>query len=335
MDTSLFYSVDNIFSYNALLYFLIGERGVGKSYSMKRWCINHYIRTKKKFILLRRVKKDTSDSLKNFAKDVGKEYPDDKFTFIEDDKLSYIKMNGEIIGYGMFLRGAENYKGISFEDVDTIMFDEFLVGDGGSRYLKNEVAYLLSIMESVFRLRENVRVVCLGNSTSIINPYFEYFDINFDSSKRIQTFKDGVIYVEYIENKPYREYKKKTKLGTLVAGTPYEEYAIDNKFLLDNYEFILERPQNAYPYFNIRIENNIYGVWLKDYTMYISNVNDMNKITLVFDNQYHDTKTILVNKSSGFLDTIAKKYQSGLLHFDTLKIKDDIINLLLRFNCIK
>lgn len=335
MDNSIFYSVDNIFSFNSLLYFLIGERGVGKSYSMKKWCIKHYKRTKKKFILLRRYRNDMTDSLKNFSKDLIDEFPNDKFSFIEDDKLSYIKMNDEIIGYGMFLRGAENYKGISFQDVDTIMFDEFLVGDGGSRYLKNEVDYLLSIMESVFRLREDVRVVCLGNSTSIINPYFEYFNIKFDSSKHIQTFKDGVIFVEYIENKPYRDFKKKTKLGKLVSGTKYEDYAIDNKFLLDNYEFILERPPNAYPYFNIRVENNIYGVWLKNGVMYISLVNDLNKFTLVFDNQYHDDKTILINKSSGFLETIAKKYQTGLLHFDTLKIKDDIINLLLRFNCIK
>lgn len=335
MNDEIFYKVDNIFSYNALIYFLIGERGVGKTYSMKKWCINHYKKTKNKFILLRRVKKDTSDSLKNFSKDVGKEFSNDKFKFSEDDKLSYITMNGEIIGYGMFLRGAENYKGISFEDVDTIVFDEFLVGDGGSRYLKNEVAYLLSIMESVFRLRENVRVVCLANSTSIINPYFDYFNINFDSSKHIQTFKDGIIYVEYITNNPYRDFKKKTKFGKLVANTDYEDYAIDNKFLLDNYEFIMNRPYNSYPYFNIRVKNNIYGVWLKENVMYISDVYDKNKTTLVFEHEHHDDKTILITKSSGFLDRIAFSYKNGLLHFDNLKIKDDIINILKDFNCIK
>ena len=45
-NSSFWYDLSRVLSYNALLYFVIGERGVGKSFSAKKYVINHYIKKK-------------------------------------------------------------------------------------------------------------------------------------------------------------------------------------------------------------------------------------------------------------------------------------------------
>ena len=42
MDSSIFYSYQNVLSYNALLNIIIGERGVGKTYGAKEFVLNRF-----------------------------------------------------------------------------------------------------------------------------------------------------------------------------------------------------------------------------------------------------------------------------------------------------
>ena len=42
MNSNIFYDFQKVLSYNALLNLIIGERGVGKTYGMKKFCINKF-----------------------------------------------------------------------------------------------------------------------------------------------------------------------------------------------------------------------------------------------------------------------------------------------------
>ena len=48
------YSPTNIKSYNKFLNFIIGGRGIGKTYGFKKDCISRYKKKGKQFIYLRR-----------------------------------------------------------------------------------------------------------------------------------------------------------------------------------------------------------------------------------------------------------------------------------------
>lgn len=100
-----------------------------------------------------------------------------------------------------------------------------------------------------------------GNADDLINPYFLYFNINFNKNTEIATFKDNTILVCYMQNKPYREEKKKTKFGKLVENTPYADYAIDNEFIYVNTDFIEKKTKTAKFQFSITFKNNTYGIW--------------------------------------------------------------------------
>ena len=53
---SIFWNINNSVSYNALFNFIIGNRGGGKTYGMKNYVINKFIKKGEQFIYLRRYK---------------------------------------------------------------------------------------------------------------------------------------------------------------------------------------------------------------------------------------------------------------------------------------
>lgn len=337
----MYYNIDKLLSRNALLSFVIGERGVGKSFSCKDYCINHYKNKKKRFVWLRRFGSDLDSAIGNndnleFFKDIKQldKYQNKEFKISENKKIKFLYMNDILIGYGMSLKSAESLKGSDFSDVDTIIFDEFLVGDGGSHYLKNEPMYLLSLIETIGRLRP-IRVICLGNATSVYNPYFEFFNIHLPYNSEFQTFKNGRIVVNYIKNEEYRKVKRESDFGELVKGTPYEAYAIDNQFVNDNNSFIGKKSPKAKLFFNICLNGKYFGIWADKNNMFVSSkCNTNNNVIMSFDYNEHSGKTILIKSRNVFMKNLVNHFSRGNLYFENQSIKHQIIELFKKGNLI-
>ena len=52
----MWYDLSQLLSYNKILNFVIGQRGGGKSFNAKKWCVNDFIKNGKQFIWVRRYK---------------------------------------------------------------------------------------------------------------------------------------------------------------------------------------------------------------------------------------------------------------------------------------
>ena len=173
----MYYTLDKLISYGSILNFVLGERGVGKSFSSKVFCINDYLKRGNQFIYLRRYKEELQLATSSFFKDVQAAglFEDHAFEVKGWKNLTTFYMDGEIIGYGVALSTSNILKSTAFPAVKTIVFDEFTLDVGVYRYLKSEVIKMLDVIETTFRLRDG-RVILLGNSISIAdNPYFDYF----------------------------------------------------------------------------------------------------------------------------------------------------------------
>ena len=98
-----------------------------------------------------------------------------------------------------------------------------------------------------------------GNPANIYtNPYFLYFDLKIPTNNDIKLFKDGLILLQYMKNEEYREFKKQTKFGKLIAGTSYEDYAINNKMIDDNNYFIEKKKGTSKFSFSFIYNNETY-----------------------------------------------------------------------------
>ena len=331
MDKSIFYNPERILSYNALLNIIIGERGVGKTYSFKTFAVKRFLNKGKQFAYIRRYDTDLEASVgssndNKFFEQIRNEFPESTFKISKSKKVRKLIIDNKICGYALPLSSADSLKSSSYENVDIIIYDEFMLKEGSSQhYLRNEPEIILDLIETIGRLRD-IRVFCLGNAISSTSPLMYYFDVTLPYNTDIKLFKDGTIAVEYIKNEKYREVKKASRFGKLIDGTKYGKYAIDNEFLTDSKAFIHKKDKNAKFYFILYVNGKQYGVWrdFKNQVMYISNDIDPNcPIKFAINESDHNESTIFAKVRSNFwFKQIINHYRLARLCFESQAVKN-------------
>ena len=332
----MFYNYQKLLSYNAMFNFVIGERGVGKTYGALKFVVNNFLNKQEQFIYLRRYKTELPSNIeKLFGKLIkNEEFGDHELTLVKNKDSCTIKIDGEIAGYCIPLSTSLILKSNDFSDVKTIIYDEFIIEKSAYRYLQNEVHHLLEFVETVGRLRD-IRVLFLGNAIQKANPYFNYFKLDTPYNSEFKTYKDGLILVNYIKNLEYRTAKRASKFGRLIDGTAYGSYAIDNKFLHENATFIEKHDGHAKFFFSMIIDGYKLGIWSNPNNgkVYFSNKYDSAcQIIYTVNTTDHNENTTLIKATrSTFMLTILEKYRQGLVCFENQLIKALVLPVLNKY----
>ncbi|MBO7734608.1 MAG: phage DNA encapsidation protein [Methanobrevibacter sp.] len=328
MAENIYYNFDKLFSYDFLIAFVIGERGCGKSFNSKLAVLKRFIKTGEQFLYIRRYKTELDTALVTFWDDLQAHgYFDDLELKVKRSKmLTEFTCDRETCGYAVPLSTANILKSTSFPNVTTIIFDEFLLDNSGTyRYLKNEVTMLLDVIETVGRLRDNLKVILLGNALNVhASPYFAYWNLELPYNSEFRTFYDGTIVVNYIKNIAYREAKKKSKFGKLIDGTEYGKYAIDNQVFRENNNFIEKRPPDSTFYGMLIINGTNIGLWNgRNGYLYMSEKYDPNTtMKFVLNYNDHTEQTIFTNvRENYYMHMCVRGYKQGWLRFENQKIK--------------
>ena len=340
MDKSIWYNPDRIISFNALLNLIIGERGVGKTYGLKTRAVRRFINKGKQFAYIRRYETDLAESVGNtednkFFEQIKNEFPNSTFKITKNKKVRKLYIDNKICGYALPLSASDSLKSSTYENVDMIIYDEFMLKEGSTQhYLRNEPEIILDLIETIGRLRD-IRVYCIGNAVSSTCPLMAYFDLTLPYNTDIKLFKNGTIAVEYIKNEKYRKVKKASRFGQLIDGTKYGKYAIDNEFITDSKSFIKKKDSNAKFYFILYVNGKTYGVWrdFKNQLMYISNDFDPNcPIKLALNEMDHNESTILAKVRSNFwFKQIINHYRLARLCFENQNVKNLIMQEMYRY----
>lgn len=327
----MFYNIERILSHNAFINFLIGERGVGKTFSTSQFVTKEFIKKGYEFVYVRRYKSELSKSSKKFfdALKVENKFPNHNLCA----KGNNFYIDDVICGYSIALSVAQTLKSVNFSKVKYIIFDEFIIESGSSHYLKNEVEIFLGLVETVARMRD-VKIFMLGNAVTEFNPYFMYFNLTIPYNNDIKKFKDGLILVQYMNNTLYREKKKETKFGKLISGTEFENYAVNNSFRLENNDFIQKKSPSAKFSFAIKYKNNIIGIWIDFINGMIFSSFDYNDgciYACTRDDLSPNTMLLSMAKKLRGFKIFIDGYKSGCLYFENKKVKslcNEILRLL-------
>ena len=330
----MYYDYAKILSYNAFLNFIVGSRGVGKTYGASKFVVNQAIKKDHEFVFIRRYKSDLKKAVPKFFQALieNNEFENHSI-YTKGDKFY---LDDTVIGYALSLSSANSIKGTNFSKVKYIIYDEFLIENSSQHYISNEPEVLLSMIETIARMRD-VNVFLLGNNTTRVNPYYLYFNIEKPYNSDIKTYKDGLILIQEIKNEEYEKAKKESKLGRLVQDTEYEKYAIENKPRNDNVNFIEKKTGSSRCSFAFMYNGNTYGVWF-DYKVgkiFVSN-DYSTKIVFSCTLEDHSPNTMFfsVAKDYNAWRTFIKNYKLGNVYFENVKIKnicqDLIKNLITR-----
>ena len=338
---NIYLDLKKIISYGSLLNFIIAERGVGKTFGAKSYIIDHFKSKGKQSVYVRRYNRELQESLMKkgtpiFFDQIKNKYPNDKLS--NNSEVFYC--NGEICGFAVPLSTSNILKSVSFENVDTIIFDEFIIDKGVYHYINNEVTLFMELLETIIRLKPNIKVLLLGNAISITNPYFIELNLSLPYNSEYKIFKrddkgQPLILVYYGKNLKYREEKKKTRFGQLIADTSYGKYAIDNEMLRDSKAFIGKKTPNSKFYFILKLNNKNIGIWLdyKEQKMFISyDYDPLCPVIFSMTNEDHDEHTLLLRcRTSPFFKSIIEYYRQAKLYFENQQIKNQVMNILVKY----
>lgn len=262
-----YFDITEVLPYQALFNFIIGERGVGKTYSTKKLLVRKFKQRGDKFIFVKRSEDEIKHTAPEFFNDVCDETTDIMFigkhfyigfpqdtredeqgdrpvekvehTVKKTDEKITIKTSIQgrpgfsyrLFGTAVGLRTTSKLKGIPYDETyKWALFDEFIPLDG--RWLHNEAELIFDIHETVFRLRNDCRWLFLANSNN--RSYLPIFDQlgceqvdNFEPGK-ITRMKANEVLVLYTNNIAYQRVKSKTKFGKLTEGTDWFKAMIKN-----------------------------------------------------------------------------------------------------------
>lgn len=265
-----YYNFDKLYSQNGTFNFLIGARGLGKTYGKKVKCIRAAMEKGQEFIYLRRYKEELKAAKPAFFADILDEFPDYDFRVDRHyAQYSHIKLRDEkkrpwiTIGYFMALSQGQSFKSVPFPKVRHIMYDEFIIEKGMTHYLPNEAEVFVNFYSTVDRNKDKTRAWFLANSVSIDNPYFIKYGIEPKADEEWLKKFNGYVVCHFADSAEFRAGVYATKFGQFIAATDqdYADYAVGNSFK-DNHDNLLalKLPDAGYVY-TLETKSGIFSVW--------------------------------------------------------------------------
>lgn len=243
-----YYDIEEAVEKGAVFSFVIGGRGIGKTYSSLRY---HAIDNDIIFLLVRVTEREFEQNVNkavnpfkklnsNFNREIKVE-TGDIVTFKEGDKLK---------GYGAPLSTFYNIRGLDYSDVKAIIIDEFM--KEGQKITFDMFFAFCNLYETVNRNREieglpPVRVYFLANSCSLASPILTSLhlvpEIEMMLAKGQRRWYDPKrsIYV-HLPYADVSEEKRLTALYKFAEGTEFINFALDNDFVYDSFWGVEKSP---------------------------------------------------------------------------------------------
>lgn len=326
-DEDDYFNPSKILSYNKLFNFVNSNRGGGKTFAAKRLVINDFLKTGGQFVYLRRYNNE-NDDIKTFWSDISNYYPDHSFG-VHNRRLW---IDNKVAGYYLALNTSGSKKSVSYSEVNTIIFDEYIIEQSARGYLKNEVQLFLGLYETIARTRD-VRVLFLSNSVSQVNPYFIYWNIHLVQGQKFWNNNPQIVVQRY-SNKAFIAKKKQTKFGQIINNTKYGDYLLEDSWLDDSDTFIERMSGDCRPICELAYMGRKYFVWCRNEDSIIF-VTDKSKtpdgtvkLSLTTDDHNIDYKFVKSVSSSNFLETLYDAYTSGLVRFNNLVSKQAFLEII-------
>ena len=311
----MYYQLNKILNYKCVYNFIIGHRGVGKTYALKCYCLRRFLKHGEEFVWVRRYKSELSEAKSDFMKDIAEKFPGIEVK-IDGNR---IVVNNKVAGYFIPLSVSSKFKSKPFPKVRTIVFDEFLITKSSYKYLPNETIIFNELYSTVDRYKDVTTAFFIGNAISFVNPYFIDFKI-YQTKNQFTLDPTKQAIVEHFKSQPFIDMAKATKFGKLTAGTSYEKYAIENEYLEDNNNFIAKRPQKTTYLCCIVFEGKKLGFWLENKSGKVFACESYDKssrriFTLLCED--HSPNMIMIRRLKlGYMRDLRHVYEQGKMYFE-------------------
>ena len=185
-----YYSLKKILKNNSQYNVIIGERSNGKTYACLKYALDNFFKKGEEFVYLRRWNDDVKTKRMQTLFTPFKDYLEKRNgkVIFKSGTFYFVDLDTEIetvMAYALSISEVEHMKSSSYENVTTVIFDEFLTR---RVYLVNEFVSFMNVLSTIIRKRENVIIFMLGNTVNRYCPYFSEMGL-----KNVEHMKQGTI----------------------------------------------------------------------------------------------------------------------------------------------
>lgn len=278
-------NMEYVFNIDTPFIFVIGGRGTGKTYG----AIKYLLSNNRPFIFMRRTQTQV-DMIRDNDFNPFRAFPDQNIVMkninknmtgiyrgVFDEEKQINAAAGFPIGYLCALSTISNIRGFNAENIQIILYDEF-IGEKHERALKDEANAFLNAYETINRNRElkglkPVKMVALANSNNLANPIFMQLKLVSIVEKmkareqEIYINKDKGISIIMINNSHISQQKADTALYRLAGDSEFTEMSLSNEFSQEEKALISSRNLNDYK--PVCFVGEL-GIYKKDRLYYVS-----------------------------------------------------------------
>lgn len=349
-----FYDIKDLLPYEADITIVIGARGMGKTYSTRRYMVEDYIRHGIRFAEIVRSDKEIRRITSGYFDKLvlNKEFKD--YEFKATGHTMYVRMKKKkkekknthewrIMGYFAALTMQQQLKKATYLNVRNILMDEILIdiNDRYHRYLTNEWEQIANLVDTL--TRENVndvslrkpRIFMLGNSCDLYNPIFEHYGINEIPEYGRHWFGNKTCLLDYVRDDEYSREKVLNTVAGRMLGTSDSDISARNEFRVLSEEFIMKPHAHAKLTYIIRYKSTDYGILL-------DMICGMVFITEKFDRSLHAYRFALTTQdnklnymaaqsSREMVKSIIEYYSIGCLRYDSRVTERNMLDILKLF----
>ena len=332
-----YFNWGKVLSFQAPITMVVGARGLGKTYGLRKECIDEFLKKGLRFVEVSRFKSEQKAVSKGYFSRVSQEFPGCEFEvrgnegFVWRGKTTEKgKKIWEKLCFFVSLTELQTAKKRTFDGVHRIIFDEAVIdrADRFHRYLVGEWELLAGLVDSVSRERaESVvhpQLFLLGNAVDLSNPYFQQIGLMEAPEVGFHWFWKKLFLLVVPEASTYSRSKEtKTLAGRMLAGTAAGEAANWNRFSTEFAGVIAKKPSTARFEVGLRWKEEQFGLWFDDREgrYYINSTIPRGGKTLALSIGNVAVNSPLVQKNASFLRSIVSLASIDGLRFESLGLR--------------
>ena len=328
---------------NADVNLIIGARGLGKTYAVRRYMVEDYIKNGICFVEVTRYREENNDVAANYFDRIIEDNIFPEWEFRVHNKVAETRRTGDKewrpCGYFIPLSLQQQKKKSTYVRVRNICMDEVIIDidDRYHRYLKNEYEQLAKLVDTVTRERADdvelrkPRVFLLGNACDAFNPYFQHYDVPLEPEFGLQWLDGKTCLFDYVRDDAYAVQKtKNTVAGRMLKNN--SDMTAENKFKHHDTSFLMKPHAHAKLSYVFR--------WIhKDYAVSIDLRCGLVFVCTTYDRSTHvpcfavtrdDNRLnyLTANIAKGIIKNLIEYYALGYLRYDTIETQHAISEML-------
>lgn len=328
---------------------VIGGKGIGKTYGLRKQLLKWFIEGKRgRFVEFSRSKIERNSVSSGYFDRLVQlgEFKD--YEFRTDSEHGYVahripdgqkhdKQDWEICCYFAALSNFQIEKRRTFANVGDFIFDEFIIDakDRFHYYLPDEFSVLANLMDSISREQpgsdEAHRLYMMANACDMSCPHMRALGVDRLPEFGYSYHRGKMVLLHYVEPWDARERQAATLVGRMLEGSEESKMVFENVFATGDTRDVQRKPGNARFAYGLVFKRMQYSIWI-DYSQGLAYVcegipkGSRNVYALTRRDSTIDYQAL--SRSHELLQLVSRFFYGGTLRYDSIATRESFHDVL-------